>query len=92
MCFDGCKYRWHIPYVFATNHGGTPEAEKAEILSKQFNLPIQTEKMLLSHTPMRQLVPQYGDKLVLVVGQTKELTDTIMKAYVRKKGGLKFGC
>lgn len=78
--------RWHIPYVFATNHGGTPESEKAEILSTQFSLPIKTEQMLLSHTPMRQLVSQYEDKLILVVGQTKKLTDTIMHLYVIPEG------
>ena len=38
--------------------------------------------MLLSHTPMKSLLPRYEDKLILVIGQTKELTDTIMKAYV----------
>jgi HAD superfamily hydrolase (TIGR01456 family) len=73
--------------VFATNHGGTPEHEKAAILSKQFNLPIAMEQMLLSHTPMRQLLPIYENKLILVVGQTKELTDMIMKAYVPQKLG-----
>jgi HAD superfamily hydrolase (TIGR01456 family) len=76
---------WNIPYVFATNHGGTPEHEKATILAKQFNLPIETEQMLLSHTPMKQLLPLYQNKLVLVVGQTKELTDTIMRAYGYQK-------
>lgn len=68
--------------MFATNHGGTPEAEKAAILSSQFNLDIHTDQMLLSHTPMKSLLPRYEDKLILVIGQTKELTDTIMKAYV----------
>lgn len=75
-------YRWNIPYVFATNHGGTPEAEKGAILAEQLKLPIATEQMLLAHTPMKQLVSKYQDKLVLVMGQTKQLTDTIMKAYV----------
>lgn len=75
--------------MFATNHGGTPESEKAAILSKQFDLDIHTNQMLLSHTPMRQLLPLYQDKLVLVVGQTKQLTDTIMEAYVFEKTLLK---
>lgn len=73
--------RWNIPYVFATNHGGTPEAEKAAILSSQMGRTIETEKMLLSHTPMKQLLHQYENQLVIVVGQTKKDTDTIMKAY-----------
>lgn len=41
--------------------------------------------MLLSHTPMKGLLPRYQNKLVMVIGQTKELTDTIMIAYVASK-------
>jgi hypothetical protein len=37
---------------------------------------------------MRQLLPLYQDRLVLVVGQTKALTDAIMEAYVTNRGCL----
>jgi len=91
MIFYSGISRWNIPYVFATNHGGTPEAEKGAILAEQLKLPITTEQMLLAHTPMKQLVSKYRDNLILVVGQTKQLTDTIMEAYVHGDGGFKFG-
>lgn len=77
-----------LPFVFATNHGGTPESKKAATLSEQFNLNIHVDQMLLSHTPMKGLLPRYQNKLIMVIGQTKELTDAIMIAYVVCKSPL----
>jgi HAD superfamily hydrolase (TIGR01456 family) len=71
----------NIPHVFATNFGGTVEAVKAESMTQQLGVTISPEQLLLSHNHIRQLLPLYQDKLVLVVGRSKELTDAVMQSY-----------
>ncbi|KAG0258684.1 hypothetical protein BGZ95_004897 [Linnemannia exigua] len=57
-----------IPYVFLTNGGGMPESEKAEQLTKKLGLYVNPEHLIVSHSPMKSLVPKYKDANVLVVG------------------------
>ncbi|KAG0376687.1 hypothetical protein BGX24_007362 [Mortierella sp. AD032] len=57
-----------IPYVFLTNGGGMPESEKAEQLTKKLGLYVNPEHLIVSHSPMKSLVPKYQDANVLVVG------------------------
>ena len=60
-----------IPFVFMTNGGGTTEAAKARQLSSRMpNLlePIRPEQVILAHTPMRDLVPRYAGRPVLIAG------------------------
>jgi HAD superfamily hydrolase (TIGR01456 family) len=71
----------HVPHMFATNFGGTAETVKAEKMSEQLDVCINPDQLLLSHSPMRQLLPLYQNKLVLVVGRSKALTDVIMQSY-----------
>ncbi|KAG0006809.1 hypothetical protein BGZ65_003356 [Modicella reniformis] len=60
----------NVPYIFLTNGGGLPESEKAEKLSKQLGIPVNPEHLILSHSPMRALVPTFRDSNVLIVGGT----------------------
>ncbi|KAG5491340.1 hypothetical protein JIQ42_01239 [Leishmania sp. Namibia] len=57
-----------IPFLFMTNGGGKSEAEKAEELSALLGCHIDACQLLLAHSPMRLLVPEYGEERVLVVG------------------------
>ncbi|KAG5492852.1 hypothetical protein JKF63_01432 [Porcisia hertigi] len=57
-----------IPFAFMTNGGTKSEAEKAEELSALLGCPIDARQVLVSHSPMRLLVPEYGEKRVLIVG------------------------
>ncbi|KAF9134771.1 hypothetical protein BGW39_005858 [Mortierella sp. 14UC] len=57
-----------IPYVFLTNGGGMPESEKAEQLTKKMGLYVNPEHLIVSHSPMKSLVPKYENANVLVVG------------------------
>ncbi|GET92950.1 hypothetical protein, conserved [Leishmania tarentolae] len=57
-----------IPFVFMTNGGQKSEAEKAEELSGLLGCPISANQVLLAHSPMCLLVPEYREKRVLVVG------------------------
>ncbi|EME28939.1 hydrolase family protein / HAD-superfamily protein isoform 3 [Galdieria sulphuraria] len=47
--------RKKFPIAFLTNGGGCTETEKARQLSEWFNLPIQNDQIVLSHTPLREL-------------------------------------
>ncbi|KAI1302549.1 hypothetical protein EDD11_005595 [Mortierella claussenii] len=58
----------NVPYIFLTNGGGLRETEKAEELSKKLGVPVNAEHLIVSHSPMRALVPKYKDSNVLVVG------------------------
>lgn len=57
-----------IPFVFMTNGGGKSEAEKAAELSELLKCPIQPDQVLMAHSPMRLLVPEFGQQRVVVVG------------------------
>ena len=58
-----------VPFVLMSNGGGFTEKERAELLTQKFALPFQETNIILSHTPMKNLVHQFGDQLVLVVGR-----------------------
>ncbi|PVU91348.1 hypothetical protein BB559_004175 [Furculomyces boomerangus] len=57
-----------VPYIFMTNSGGISEEEKANELTNALETQITQDQVVLSHSPMRQLVSQYKNKSVLVVG------------------------
>ncbi len=68
---DGGSHPVGIPHIYLTNGGGMTEAAKAKQLSDLFDVHIPTESIVLSHTPMQHLLPQYKDELVLVVGHSR---------------------
>ena len=58
-----------VPHVCLTNGGGLLEAERAAQLAALLDSPsIGENDVILSHTPMRELVPRFRDALVLAVG------------------------
>lgn len=59
-----------VPHIYLTNGGGVTEAAKAAQLSALFGLRIPAEAVVLSHSPMRQLLPEFADQLVLTLGKT----------------------
>lgn len=80
-CLVGVRGKSKIPYMFMTNFGGSPESYKAKTMTEKLNVLIKPEQLLLSHSPMKKLLAEFRDKLILVVGTSKELTDPIMKDY-----------
>ena len=60
-----------FPVVFLTNGGGVPESVKAKQLSTMFDIDVQPQQVVLSHSPFK-LLAQKNQKLrenpVLVVG------------------------
>lgn len=63
--------RKNIPFIIITNGGGVTESEKAASLSSRLQVPIEMDQMCLAHSPMRSLLSEYRDKMVLVVGPDK---------------------
>lgn len=74
-------YKQRTPFIFLTNGGGVTEARKAEELSKKFSIPIDERQVVLSHSPFYDLVPQYKDKSVLVIGGIGNKVRDLAKAY-----------
>ncbi|TFJ88675.1 hypothetical protein NSK_000244 [Nannochloropsis salina CCMP1776] len=61
-----------VPFVFLTNGGGCMEDAKAHEMSDVFfpelPVPIRPSQVMLSHTPMKSLLPLYKDKQILALG------------------------
>ncbi|KAL9642752.1 hypothetical protein ABK040_009829 [Willaertia magna] len=63
----------NIPFVCLTNGGGFLEEKKCESVNEILGLntlqyKIEPNQMILSHTPFQDLVPQYINSNVLIVG------------------------
>ena len=58
-----------IPFVLMSNGGGVTETAKAKELSEKLNTAVDPRQMLLAHTPLRTIVPEYADTNVLLLGQ-----------------------
>eukprot|EP00808_Paulinella_micropora_P018037 g2628.t1 len=63
MCTQG-----GLPCVFLTNGGGVTEQAMARKLNKWLNVHVDPDQVILSHTPMKELVPRFGHQLCLVAG------------------------
>lgn len=67
---DGGVHPVGIPHILLTNGGGATEEAKAAQFSQLLDLPIRPEALVLSHTPMRNLLPKYREELILTIGMT----------------------
>uniref|UniRef100_A0A4W5MZ24 Haloacid dehalogenase-like hydrolase domain-containing 5 n=1 Tax=Hucho hucho TaxID=62062 RepID=A0A4W5MZ24_9TELE len=57
-----------VPVVFVTNAGNCMRQTKADQLSHILGVPITTDQVMMSHSPLR-MFKKYQDKCVLVSGQ-----------------------
>ncbi|KAG9285352.1 hypothetical protein G9A89_010827 [Geosiphon pyriformis] len=74
-----------IPFILLTNGGGTTEVRKAVELSKLLEFPISSQQLVLSHSPMRSLVPKYENSMVLIVGGGGDSCREVAESYGFKK-------
>jgi len=63
--------RNHIPWILLTNGGGYLEADKAKQIGQILDYPVNSEQLLIAHTPFRMLAKLFHDKPVLVVGKSQ---------------------
>ncbi|KAG2767178.1 hypothetical protein JG687_00011011 [Phytophthora cactorum] len=61
----------NTPFAIMTNGGGYPEDKKAQQIEQILGggVSVPTERMCMSHTPMRELADKHSDELVLAVGK-----------------------
>ncbi|KAF9935898.1 hypothetical protein BGZ67_002883 [Mortierella alpina] len=71
----------NIPYIFLTNGGGVRESEKADQLSKKLGIQVNPDHLIVSHSPMRALVPQYQNSNIMVVGGTGNACKDVAEYY-----------
>eukprot|EP00644_Phytophthora_capsici_P012314 jgi/Phyca11/570744/estExt2_Genewise1.C_PHYCAscaffold_380320 len=73
----------NTPFAIMTNGGGYPEDTKARQIEKILGdgVSIPTERMCMSHTPMRELADKHADELVLAVGKDSEELRKVMANY-----------
>ena len=70
------RRQFKLPLVLLTNAGGKLEHKWTDMINETLfgtapspNEPVvKPEQMILSHTPLKQMLPKYGDKFVLVSG------------------------
>ena len=58
----------HIPFIFLTNGGGLTEEAHIENLQQRLGLSLDVKQIVQSHTPYLDLVDEYREKTVLVLG------------------------
>ena len=57
------------PFIIMSNGGGVTELDKAKELSEKLNISVDPRQILLAHTPLRSIVPEFSDKNVLLLGK-----------------------
>ncbi|KAH8671061.1 HAD-like domain-containing protein [Xylariales sp. PMI_506] len=57
-----------IPFIFITNGGGLTEKAHVDRLGLRLELSLDEDQFIQSHTPFKDLVPQFQDRYILVLG------------------------
>ena len=71
-----------IPFLLLTNGGGKHEEDRAHDLSNILSpLTLSPDILVQSHTPFAELVDQYVDKTVLVVGGDEDRCRLVAERY-----------
>ncbi|KAI0108527.1 HAD-superfamily hydrolase [Daldinia grandis] len=73
------------PFIFLTNGGGHTEQKRVEKLGQRLSLTLDAEQFVQSHTPYYDLVSEYGDKTVLVLGAHGDQIRDLANQYGFKK-------
>ncbi|XXH03584.1 hypothetical protein Hte_009989 [Hypoxylon texense] len=70
-----------VPFIFLTNGGGHTEEAHVAKLGQRLDLSLHARQFVQSHTPFLDLVPEYGDKTVLVLGGHGQQIRDLAHAY-----------
>ena len=60
-----------IPHILLTNGGGRLESVKAQEIGKYVGVEIDPKAVVLCHSPLKELLPLYRDKLVMTVWNSR---------------------
>ncbi|KAI8963721.1 HAD-superfamily hydrolase [Daldinia sp. FL1419] len=69
------------PFIFLTNGGGHTEQSRVERLGRRLGVTLDASQFVQSHTPYYDLVSEYGDKPVLVLGAHGDQIRDLAAAY-----------
>jgi len=75
----------NIPFTFLTNGGGSTEKEHLALVGRRLGVSLDEEQFIQSHTPFRDLLPEFADKTILVLGGTKNQIRDVAHAYGFRK-------
>ncbi|KAI1763969.1 HAD-superfamily hydrolase [Hypoxylon sp. FL1150] len=70
-----------IPFIFLTNGGGHTEEAHVAKLGQRLDLSLHPRQFVQSHTPFLDLVPEFGEQTVLVLGGHGEQIRDLARAY-----------
>ena len=68
-----------IPFLLLTNGGGQTEEARAQKFTKKFGVEITPEQVQLSHTPMKEIAPEFAGRAILAVGKADKVE--VLKGY-----------
>ncbi|KAH6655715.1 HAD-like domain-containing protein [Truncatella angustata] len=71
----------NIPFIFLTNGGGYTEKDHVAKLAQRLNVTLDENQFVQSHTPFRDLVPDYKDKWILALGGHGNSIRELARAY-----------
>ncbi|KAI1454492.1 HAD-superfamily hydrolase [Annulohypoxylon moriforme] len=77
----GLLQRKNVPFMFLTNGGGHTEEAHVKKVGQRLGLTFSPKQFVQSHTPYFDLVPEYGDKIVLVLGGHGQQIRGVAHAY-----------
>eukprot|EP01132_Coremiostelium_polycephalum_P005520 gene5520-6878_t len=69
------------PYVFVTNNGGFSELEKAKKISKVLDFEIEEDRLMVAHTPIKELVDLNLNNDVLLISRTHNTSVKLANVY-----------
>ena len=93
---DASRRQLRVPVVFVTNGGGVQEAHKAAELSEWLQVPIGEEQVVLSHSPLRSVLPALGAQqsatLLCGRGDLKAIGRSVGLSTMVRGGGVGWDC
>ncbi|KAI1168881.1 HAD-like domain-containing protein [Nemania serpens] len=75
----------HLPFILLTNGGGHTEEAHVALISERLGVTISKDQFVQSHTPFLDLVPQYQDRNILVLGGCNNGIRDIARTYGFRK-------
>ncbi|KAI1116118.1 HAD-like domain-containing protein [Nemania sp. NC0429] len=77
--------RWQIPFILLTNGGGMTEEAHVALISKRLGVSLSADQFVQSHSPYRDLVDEYRDQNILVIGGAKDNCRKVAESYGFRK-------
>ncbi|KAI3339718.1 HAD-like domain-containing protein [Ustulina deusta] len=75
----------HVPFILLTNGGGKTEEAHVASIGERLGVEVSKAQFIQSHSPYRELVPEYQDKNILVLGGYNNDIKNIATHYGFKK-------